>query len=281
MSIYAVLCFVQCLLRFVKCISTCVAALGVRLHSTWPSKKGISVPGCGQIVDRLLHFITSLQLSADMLMWPCERQTTTNWVQSFVLYPHSPPARSHVGCCRVYDVSKGHSFYGPGRSYHRYEAPPRVQTNIDSVVINSVVFYSVFYSVFCSLLSIKSSSPSHSSTDTHPPVNDSLQSLTDTHLPVNDSLQSLPLTPTHLSTTLFNLSLTPTYLSTILFNLFHSNPPTCPTHDTSRYVGRDATRSYATGCTRPECLVSSLVGCSEQQKQEARRWLELYEHHDK
>ena len=47
------------------------------------------------------------------------------------------------------------------------------------------------------------------------------------------------------------------------------------------YVGRDATRSFATGCTEPECLTSSLVGLSETQKQEAYRWLELYEHHDK
>eukprot|EP00041_Stephanoeca_diplocostata_P032701 m.1055576 g.1055576 ORF g.1055576 m.1055576 type:complete len:479 (+) comp24193_c0_seq2:95-1531(+) len=47
------------------------------------------------------------------------------------------------------------------------------------------------------------------------------------------------------------------------------------------YVGKDATRSFATGCTREECLVPSLAGCTESQKQEARRWLELYEHHDK
>eukprot|EP00037_Helgoeca_nana_P004661 m.47294 g.47294 ORF g.47294 m.47294 type:complete len:268 (+) comp15589_c0_seq2:247-1050(+) len=47
------------------------------------------------------------------------------------------------------------------------------------------------------------------------------------------------------------------------------------------YVARDATRSFATGCTKEECLVPSLVGCTEQQKQEALRWLELYEHHDR
>lgn len=47
------------------------------------------------------------------------------------------------------------------------------------------------------------------------------------------------------------------------------------------YVAKDATRSFATGCTKPECLVPSLVGLSEAQKQEGRKWLELYEYHDK
>lgn len=47
------------------------------------------------------------------------------------------------------------------------------------------------------------------------------------------------------------------------------------------YVAKDATRSFATGCTQAECLVPSLVGLSESQKREARKWLELYEYHDK
>eukprot|EP00854_Cymbomonas_tetramitiformis_P021336 gene21336-25642_t len=47
------------------------------------------------------------------------------------------------------------------------------------------------------------------------------------------------------------------------------------------FVGKDATRGFATGCIEPDCLTSSLVGTTEYQKQEALRWLELYEHHDK
>eukprot|EP00039_Didymoeca_costata_P020562 m.341676 g.341676 ORF g.341676 m.341676 type:complete len:467 (+) comp20340_c0_seq1:83-1483(+) len=47
------------------------------------------------------------------------------------------------------------------------------------------------------------------------------------------------------------------------------------------YIAKDATRSFATGCAKPECLVPSVVGLSETQKREAYRWLELYEYHDK
>lgn len=48
-----------------------------------------------------------------------------------------------------------------------------------------------------------------------------------------------------------------------------------------RYVGKDASRSFATGCAKEECLVSSLVGLTDYQRQEGKRWLELYEYHDK
>jgi hypothetical protein len=79
---------------------------------------------------------------------------------------------------------------------------------------------------------------------------------------------------------------------TWLTNLSLSAPLSvnCPSHHQAfyakgrsyhHYVARDATRSFATGCTKEECLVPSLVGCTEQQKQEALRWLELYEHHDR
>jgi tetratricopeptide (TPR) repeat protein len=47
------------------------------------------------------------------------------------------------------------------------------------------------------------------------------------------------------------------------------------------FVGRDATRSFCTGCSAPECLVSTLAGLDEPLKKEAHRWLELYTLHDK
>ncbi len=47
------------------------------------------------------------------------------------------------------------------------------------------------------------------------------------------------------------------------------------------FVGRDATRSFCTGCSAPECLVSTLAGLDEALKKEAYRWLELYTLHDK
>lgn len=54
-----------------------------------------------------------------------------------------------------------------------------------------------------------------------------------------------------------------------------------PQRSYHHYAGRDATRSFATGCTKAECLVGSLVGLTADQKKEAYRWLELYEYHDK
>jgi predicted heme/steroid binding protein len=54
-----------------------------------------------------------------------------------------------------------------------------------------------------------------------------------------------------------------------------------PARSYHHYAGKDATRSYATGCVKPECLVGSMVGLTELQKREAYRWLELYEYHDK
>ncbi len=47
------------------------------------------------------------------------------------------------------------------------------------------------------------------------------------------------------------------------------------------FVGRDATRSFCTGCSAPECLVSTLAGLDVALKKEAYRWLELYTLHDK
>eukprot|EP00192_Tetraselmis_astigmatica_P005887 CAMPEP_0117648530 /NCGR_PEP_ID=MMETSP0804-20121206/456_1 /TAXON_ID=1074897 /ORGANISM="Tetraselmis astigmatica, Strain CCMP880" /LENGTH=458 /DNA_ID=CAMNT_0005454143 /DNA_START=79 /DNA_END=1455 /DNA_ORIENTATION=+ len=47
------------------------------------------------------------------------------------------------------------------------------------------------------------------------------------------------------------------------------------------YVAKDATRSFATGCTKPECLLSSLSGLTDEQRKEAFRWVEFYEYHDK
>uniref|UniRef100_A0A7S2WGT6 Cytochrome b5 heme-binding domain-containing protein n=1 Tax=Mucochytrium quahogii TaxID=96639 RepID=A0A7S2WGT6_9STRA len=47
------------------------------------------------------------------------------------------------------------------------------------------------------------------------------------------------------------------------------------------FVGKDATRAFCTGCKKPECLISSLTGLDEYLKSEARRWLELFELHDK
>lgn len=48
-----------------------------------------------------------------------------------------------------------------------------------------------------------------------------------------------------------------------------------------KLVGRDATRAFCTGCLEPDCLLASTVGLQPSQLQEAERWIELYEHHDK
>ena len=47
------------------------------------------------------------------------------------------------------------------------------------------------------------------------------------------------------------------------------------------FVGRDASRAFATGCTQPACLVSHLDGLSSDDLREVDRWVELYEFHDK
>ena len=47
------------------------------------------------------------------------------------------------------------------------------------------------------------------------------------------------------------------------------------------FVGRDASRAFATGCFAEECLSPSLVGLTAAQLRELDRWLELYEFHDK
>eukprot|EP00591_Stephanopyxis_turris_P012020 CAMPEP_0195517650 /NCGR_PEP_ID=MMETSP0794_2-20130614/11184_1 /TAXON_ID=515487 /ORGANISM="Stephanopyxis turris, Strain CCMP 815" /LENGTH=167 /DNA_ID=CAMNT_0040646487 /DNA_START=169 /DNA_END=672 /DNA_ORIENTATION=- len=51
----------------------------------------------------------------------------------------------------------------------------------------------------------------------------------------------------------------------------------------NKFVGRDATRAYATGCrsTGPECLSPSTEGLSDKQLREVDRWVELYDTHDK
>jgi predicted heme/steroid binding protein len=40
------------------------------------------------------------------------------------------------------------------------------------------------------------------------------------------------------------------------------------------FTGKDATRSFCTGCLEPECLIPSIDGLSPKQIKEADRWLE-------
>jgi predicted heme/steroid binding protein len=47
------------------------------------------------------------------------------------------------------------------------------------------------------------------------------------------------------------------------------------------FVGKDATRAFATGCKQAECISSSTEGLTEKEWKEIDRWLELYETHDK
>jgi len=47
------------------------------------------------------------------------------------------------------------------------------------------------------------------------------------------------------------------------------------------FVGKDATRAFCTGCTKPECLISSMSNLTESEMKEADRWVEYYELHDK
>jgi predicted heme/steroid binding protein len=47
------------------------------------------------------------------------------------------------------------------------------------------------------------------------------------------------------------------------------------------FIGRDATRAFATNCKLKACLVSNLDGLSKADKKEIDRWVELYEFHDK
>lgn len=47
------------------------------------------------------------------------------------------------------------------------------------------------------------------------------------------------------------------------------------------FVGKDATRAYATGCLWDHCVSSSTEGLTEKEWKEIDRWLELYETHDK
>ena len=47
------------------------------------------------------------------------------------------------------------------------------------------------------------------------------------------------------------------------------------------FVGRDASRAFATGCRAAECVSADLDGLSPSQLRELDRWMEMYETHDK
>uniref|UniRef100_A0A7S2I8G2 Cytochrome b5 heme-binding domain-containing protein n=1 Tax=Helicotheca tamesis TaxID=374047 RepID=A0A7S2I8G2_9STRA len=47
------------------------------------------------------------------------------------------------------------------------------------------------------------------------------------------------------------------------------------------FVGKDATRAFATGCLKEECITSDMDGLNEKELKEIDRWIELYETHDK
>ena len=47
------------------------------------------------------------------------------------------------------------------------------------------------------------------------------------------------------------------------------------------FIGKDATRAFATGCLEPECVISSTEGLSEEELKEIDRWVDLYQNHDK
>jgi len=47
------------------------------------------------------------------------------------------------------------------------------------------------------------------------------------------------------------------------------------------FVGKDATRAFALGCTAARCISSDTAGLTPAQLKEIDRWTELYETHDK
>ena len=47
------------------------------------------------------------------------------------------------------------------------------------------------------------------------------------------------------------------------------------------FVGRDASRAFATGCRAAECVSADLDGLGPSQLRELDRWMEMYETHDK
>jgi len=47
------------------------------------------------------------------------------------------------------------------------------------------------------------------------------------------------------------------------------------------FVGKDATRAFATGCLEEKCISSSMDGLSDSEMKEIDRWVELYHNHDK
>ena len=48
-----------------------------------------------------------------------------------------------------------------------------------------------------------------------------------------------------------------------------------------KFIGRDASRAFATGCHADACLSSSLENLSDAELKELDNWVELYEYHDK
>jgi len=49
----------------------------------------------------------------------------------------------------------------------------------------------------------------------------------------------------------------------------------------NHFVGRDASRAFATGCRAAECVSADLDGLGPSQLRELDRWMEMYETHDK
>lgn len=75
----------------------------------------------------------------------------------------------------------------------------------------------------------------------------------------------------------------PLYLAVLgrIYDVSGGKPFYGPGKSYHKLVGRDASRAFCTGCLAPACLISSLRGLSDEQRREADRWVELYEHHDK
>ena len=52
-------------------------------------------------------------------------------------------------------------------------------------------------------------------------------------------------------------------------------------HRYHKFIGRDASRAFATGCHADACLSASLENLSDAELKELDNWVELYEYHDK
>jgi len=46
------------------------------------------------------------------------------------------------------------------------------------------------------------------------------------------------------------------------------------------FTGVDATRAFATGCLKDECVSSSMEGLTSEEMKQVENWIELYETHD-